>query len=80
MDNKKIWLCWVSKMVIPVYGVSEGEALSDWIYKSHIEPRSLGAKSKIQSDRFDQTFYEARMLKALIKTTLRYQISSSAHW
>ena len=24
--------CWVSKMVIPVYGVSEGEALCDWIY------------------------------------------------
>ena len=23
---------WVSKMVIPVYGVSEGEALCDWIY------------------------------------------------
>ena len=25
-------LSWVSKMVIPVYGVSEGEALCDWIY------------------------------------------------
>ena len=24
--------CWVSKMVIPVYGVSEWEALCDWIY------------------------------------------------
>ena len=24
--------CWVSKMVIPVYGVSEGKALCDWIY------------------------------------------------
>ena len=23
--------CWVSKMVIPVYGMSEGEALCDWI-------------------------------------------------
>ena len=29
--------CWVRKMVIPVYGASEGEALCD-------EPRSLGTK------------------------------------
>ena len=28
----KILICWVSKMVIPGYGVSEGEALCDWIY------------------------------------------------
>ena len=38
----------------------------------------LAQKSQIQSDRFHQTFYEAGMLKALRKTTLRYQISSSA--
>ena len=32
--NDQIFVCmsWVCKMVIPVYGVSEGEALSDWIY------------------------------------------------
>ena len=29
--------CWITKMVIPVNGVSEGEALCD-------EPRCLGAK------------------------------------
>ena len=34
LENNKILVldCWVSKMVIPVYGVSEGEALRDWIY------------------------------------------------
>ena len=37
---------WVSKMVIPVFGASEGEVLSYWIYKSCDEPRSLGAKIK----------------------------------
>ena len=26
------WGCWVSKTVIPVYGLSEEEALCDWIY------------------------------------------------
>ena len=31
-------------MVIPVYEVSEGEALCDWIYYSRDEPRSLDAK------------------------------------
>ena len=25
-------MCWVNKMVIPVYRVSEGEALCDWIH------------------------------------------------
>ena len=39
-----ILVCWVSKMVITVYGVSKGEAFCDWIYKSRDEPRSLGAK------------------------------------
>ena len=38
-------------MVIPVYGVGEGEALFEWIYLSPDEPRSLGTKSKIQIDR-----------------------------
>ena len=31
-------------MVIPVYVVSEGKALYDWIYWSRDEPRGLGAK------------------------------------
>ena len=26
------YMCWVSKMVIPVYGVSEREAPCNWIY------------------------------------------------
>ena len=41
-------------MVILVHGVSEGEALCDWIYQSRDESKSLDAKSKIQSDRFHQ--------------------------
>ena len=44
-------------MVIPVYGVSEGEDLCDWIYTNPMmSPEVLVQKSKIQSDRFHQTF------------------------
>ena len=38
------YYCWVSKMVISVYGLSGGEVLCDWIYESRDEPRNLGAK------------------------------------
>ena len=74
----KLWFCWVSKMVINVYGVNEGEALCDR-YTNHVmSPAVLAQKFKIQSERFHQTFRAAGMLKAHRKTTLRYQISSSA--
>ena len=44
-------------------------------YTNHVmSPEVLAQKSKIQSDRFPQTFREAGTLKALRKTTLRYQI------
>ena len=36
--------CWVSKMVILVFGGSKGKALCDWVFQSRDEPRSLGAK------------------------------------
>ena len=51
-------------MVIPVYRVSDGGALCDWIYQSRDEPRSLGAISKIPADRFHQRFHEAAIRRA----------------
>ena len=73
-----ILFCSASKRVIHVYGVSEGDALCDWIYQSRDEPRSFDAKSQIQLERFHQAFCGAVTLKALRETTLRYQIFSSA--
>ena len=59
-------------MVIPVYGVSEGEALCDWIYESRDEPRRLGVKIQ-NPDRFHQ----GGTLNSR-KGNPKYQISSSA--
>ena len=70
-------ICWVSKMIIPVYGVRERLSVIGCT-NDVMGPEFMAQKSKIQSDRFQETFCEAGTLKAVRKTTFRYQISSSA--